>query len=159
MRRVLMALIALTIATGVMAQVGTAVKETGRATVEAAKSAGDQLKGAVSSEPRKSSDKAKAKLHKVKARHHAHVAKEAAKEAGKGGRDGTTSPPDWARVAVTAKETRTGPSDRHTSAAPHYPTCDVTFGRGSRESRACSTVRSSHLGAQTERRPCPYIPR
>lgn len=62
------------------AQVGTTVKEGAKATSEKAQQLGDQAKAAVSSEPDKTVDKAKAKVHKMKAHHHAKAAKEAAKE-------------------------------------------------------------------------------
>jgi len=39
------------------------------------------MKSGVESQPDRSIDKAKAKVHKAKAHHHAHVAKEAAKDA------------------------------------------------------------------------------
>jgi len=62
------------------AQVGSTVKEGAKATGEKAQELGDQAKAAVSSEPDKSIDKAKAKVHKAKAHHHAKAAKEAAKD-------------------------------------------------------------------------------
>jgi hypothetical protein len=64
------------------AQVGTTVKEGAKATGEKAQELGDRAKAAVSSEPDKSVDKAKAEVHKAKA-HHAKAAKEAAKDIGK----------------------------------------------------------------------------
>jgi hypothetical protein len=63
-----------------LAQVGTTVKEGAAATSEKAQQYGDQAKSAVSSEPNKSINKAKAKVHKAKAHHHAKVAKDAAKD-------------------------------------------------------------------------------
>jgi hypothetical protein len=63
-----------------LAQVGTTVKEGAAATSEKAQQYGDQAKSAVSSEPNKSIDKAKAKVHKAKAHHHAKAAKDAAKD-------------------------------------------------------------------------------
>jgi hypothetical protein len=63
-----------------LAQVGTTVKEGAAATSEKAQQYGDQAKSAVSSEPNKSVNKAKAKVHKAKAHHHAKVAKDAAKD-------------------------------------------------------------------------------
>ncbi len=66
-----------------LAQVGTTVKEGAKATAETAKEAGDNVKGAVSSEPNKTIDKSKAKVHKAKAHAHAKAAKDAAKDIGK----------------------------------------------------------------------------
>jgi hypothetical protein len=63
-----------------MAQVGTTAKEGAKATSEKAQQVGDETKAAVSSEPKKSVDKAKAHVHKAKAHHHAKKAKDAAKE-------------------------------------------------------------------------------
>jgi hypothetical protein len=63
-----------------LAQVGTTVKEGAAATSEKAQQYGDQAKSAVSSEPNKSINKAKAKVHKAKAHHHAKAAKDAAKD-------------------------------------------------------------------------------
>ena len=62
------------------AQVGTAVKESAKATGEKAQQIGDQSKAAVESQPDKTVDKAKAQTHKAKAHAHAHAAKDAAKE-------------------------------------------------------------------------------
>jgi uncharacterized protein YfaP (DUF2135 family) len=62
------------------AQVGTTVKEGAKATGEKAQQLGDEAKAAVSSEPDKTIDKAKAQVHKAKAHHHAKAAKEAAKD-------------------------------------------------------------------------------
>lgn len=64
----------------VAAQVGTTVKEGAKAGVEKSEQLGDRAKAAVESEPDRSIDKAKARVHKVKAHHHAKLAKEAAKE-------------------------------------------------------------------------------
>ena len=63
------------------AQVGTAVKETAKATAEGAKEAGDQMKSTVASTPDKQIDKAKAHVHKARARAHRHHAKVAAEAA------------------------------------------------------------------------------
>lgn len=60
------------------AQVGTTVKEGAKATGEKAHEFGDRTKAAVSSEPDKSIDKAKARVHKAKAHHHAKKADAAA---------------------------------------------------------------------------------
>lgn len=65
------------------AQVGTTVKQGAKATGEKAQELGDRAKAAVSSEPDKSVDKAKASVHKAKAHHHAKAAKDAAKDIGK----------------------------------------------------------------------------
>ena len=61
-------------------QVGSTVKEGAKATGEKAHEIGDHVKGAVSSEPNKSEDKAKANIHKAKAHYHARKAKKAAKD-------------------------------------------------------------------------------
>ena len=63
-----------------LAQVGTTISEGAKATGEKAQQYGDQVKGAVSSEPDKTVDKAKAQVHRAKAHHHAKLAKDAAKE-------------------------------------------------------------------------------
>jgi len=63
-----------------VAQVGTTLKEGGKATVEKSEEIGDRAKAAVESEPDKSVDMAKAHIHKVKAHHHAKAAEAAAKE-------------------------------------------------------------------------------
>jgi hypothetical protein len=63
-----------------LAQVGTTVRGGDAATAEKAQQYGDQAKSAVSSEPNKSINKAKAKVHKAKAHHHAKAAKDAAKD-------------------------------------------------------------------------------
>jgi hypothetical protein len=62
------------------AQVGTTLKEGAKATSEKAQEIGDEAKAAVSSEPAKSVDKAKAKVHRAKASYHAKKAATAAKE-------------------------------------------------------------------------------
>lgn len=62
------------------AQVGTTVKEGAKATGEKAQQYGDQAKAAVSSQPNKTADKAKAQVHKAKAHDHAKSAKDAGKE-------------------------------------------------------------------------------
>jgi hypothetical protein len=76
----LVAMVALALSSASLAQVGTTVKEGAKATGEKAEQYGDQAKAAVSSEPNKSVDKAKAQVHKAKAHHHAKVAKDAAKD-------------------------------------------------------------------------------
>jgi hypothetical protein len=79
MRKVLLFVVALTMSSLSLAQVGTTASEGAKATAEKAKQYGDQAKAAVSSEPDKSVDNAKAQVHKAKAHHHAKAAKEAAK--------------------------------------------------------------------------------
>jgi uncharacterized protein YfaP (DUF2135 family) len=80
MKKILLAIAVLAVSSVSLAQVGTTVKEGAQATGEKAKQYGDQAKASVSSEPDKSIDKAKAKVHKAKAHHHARAAKEAGKE-------------------------------------------------------------------------------
>ncbi len=63
-----------------VAQVGTTVKEGAKATGEKAQELGDRAKAAVSTEPHKSVDKAKARVHKAKAHHHAKEADQAGRE-------------------------------------------------------------------------------
>ncbi len=63
-----------------VAQVGTTVKEGAKATGEKAQELGDRTKAAVASEPHKSVDKTKARVHKAKAHHHAKEAGQAARE-------------------------------------------------------------------------------
>ncbi len=62
------------------AQVGTTMKQGADATSQKAQQYGDDAKAAVQSEPNKSVTKAKAKVHKAKAHHHAKAAKDAAKD-------------------------------------------------------------------------------
>ena len=80
MKKILLAIAVLAVSSVSLAQVGTTVKEGAKATGEKAQQYGDQAKAAVSSEPNKSVDKAKANVHKAKANHHAKAAKEAAKD-------------------------------------------------------------------------------
>ena len=80
MKKILLGVVALALCNVSLAQVGTTVKEGAKATGEKAEQYGDQAKAAVSSQPDKSIDKAKAKVHKAKAHHHAKAAKEAAKD-------------------------------------------------------------------------------
>jgi hypothetical protein len=80
MSRFLLTFMALALGNLAVAQVGTTVTEGAKATSEKAQQFGDQAKAAVSSEPDKSVDKAKAQVHKAKAHHHAKVAKDAAKD-------------------------------------------------------------------------------
>ena len=78
--KILVAMVALALSSASLAQVGTTVKEGAKATGEKAEQYGDQAKAAVSSEPNKSVNKAKAQAHKAKAHHHAKAAKDAGKE-------------------------------------------------------------------------------
>jgi hypothetical protein len=64
-----------------MGQAVPAVKETGHAIAEKSKEGADNVKGAFSSQPKKSMYKAKARYHKAKAHEHAHEAKEDAHDA------------------------------------------------------------------------------
>ena len=80
MKQILWCVAMLAVCDLALAQVGTTVKEGAAATSEKAQQYGDQAKSAVSSEPNKSINKAKAKVHKAKAHHHAKVAKDAAKD-------------------------------------------------------------------------------
>ena len=80
MRILILGLASIVVSSGAIAQVSTTAKETGKATAETTRQAGDEVKGAMSSEPNKSIDKAKAKTHKANAKHHAHAAKDAAKD-------------------------------------------------------------------------------
>jgi hypothetical protein len=78
-----LAVAAAIVSQAVMAQVGATVKEGSKATAEKAQQIGDEAKAAVSSEPNKSLNKAKANEHKAKAHYHAHKAESAAKDVGK----------------------------------------------------------------------------
>jgi hypothetical protein len=80
MKRVLFAVAMVAAATLAQAQVGTTLKEGASATSEKAQQYGDQAKAAVSSQPNKTVDKAKAQTHKAKAHAHAKAAKDAAKD-------------------------------------------------------------------------------
>jgi hypothetical protein len=80
MKRLVSILAAVLVCNVSLAQVGTTVKEGAKATGEKAEQYGDQAKGAVSSQPNKSVDKAKAQGHKAKAHAHAKTAKDAGKE-------------------------------------------------------------------------------
>lgn len=80
MNKILLALATVALCNVSMAQVGTTAKEGAKATSEKAQQVGDEAKAAVSSQPDKSVDKAKAKVHKAKAHHHAKAAKAAAKD-------------------------------------------------------------------------------
>jgi Tfp pilus assembly protein PilV len=80
MKRMLFSVAVLAAATLAQAQVGTTLKEGAAATSEKAQQLGDQTKAAVSSQPNKAIDKAKAQTHKAKAHAHAKAAKDAAKD-------------------------------------------------------------------------------
>ena len=80
MKRLLVAAALASVAMLAQAQVGTTLKEGAAATSEKAQQVGDQAKAAVSSQPNKSIDKAKAQTHKAKAHAHAKTAKDAAKD-------------------------------------------------------------------------------
>jgi ElaB/YqjD/DUF883 family membrane-anchored ribosome-binding protein len=80
MNKGLMLVLALCASNVVLAQVGSTASQGASATSEKAKQYGDQTKAAVSSQPDKTVDKAKAQVHKAKAHHHAKVAKDSAKE-------------------------------------------------------------------------------
>jgi hypothetical protein len=80
MRKMLLAIATMSVCSVSLAQVGTTVKEGAKATGEKAQQYGDEAKAAVSSEPNKSVNKAKARVHKAKAHDHAAAAKDAAKE-------------------------------------------------------------------------------
>jgi hypothetical protein len=62
------------------AQVGTAVKQSGKAVAQKTEQVGDQARASMSSEPNRSKYKAKAMVHKAKAHYHAKRAKHAAKK-------------------------------------------------------------------------------
>jgi hypothetical protein len=81
MNKFLALILAMALSSVSVAQVDTAAKEAGKATADTAKQAGHSAKAAVESQPDKAVDKTKAKAHKAKAHHHAHAAKEAAKDA------------------------------------------------------------------------------
>ena len=79
--KVLMLAVAASAVCGVgFAQVGTTVTEGAKATSEKAQQYGDQAKAAVSSQPNKTVNNAKAQTHKAKAHSHAGAAKDAGKE-------------------------------------------------------------------------------
>ena len=80
MKKLLATLLVSVVCTAAMAQVGTTMKEGAKATGEKAEQYGDQAKGAVSTQPSKTVDKAKAQVHKAKAHAHAKAAKDAAKD-------------------------------------------------------------------------------
>ena len=65
-----------------IAQVSTTVKEGAKATGEKAAQYGDEAKAAVSSQPGKATNKAKAHVHKAKAHEDANASKDAARQIG-----------------------------------------------------------------------------
>jgi len=78
--RLIAVLAAVLVSSAALAQVGSTIKEGAKATGEKAQQIGDEAKAAVSAEPNKSANKAKARVHKAKAHQHAKEAKAAAKE-------------------------------------------------------------------------------
>jgi len=83
MKKFLALIFAALLSSEAVAQVESAAKDAGKATSETAKEAADNVKAAGESQPHKAVDKTKAKIHKAKAHHAAHAAKEEAKDAGK----------------------------------------------------------------------------
>jgi hypothetical protein len=83
MKAVLWSVAAMALCNLAVAQVGTAVKDSAKAAGQKTEQIGDQAKAAVSSQPDKSVDKAKAQVHKAKASQKAKQAKQAAKDIGK----------------------------------------------------------------------------
>jgi len=83
MRKFLLMMTALAVCNVSLAQVGATAEEGAKASAEKAKELGDDTKAAVSSQPNRSINKAKAHAHKAKAHYHAHKAKHAAKQVGK----------------------------------------------------------------------------
>lgn len=80
MKKALLLIVVSMACTAAFAQVGTTIKEGAKATGEKAEQYGDQAKAAVSSQPSKSVNKAKAQVHKSRAHAHAKTAKDAARE-------------------------------------------------------------------------------
>ena len=83
MTRWISALTAVLLCNVSMAQVGTTVKEGAKATGQKTAQYGDEAKAAVSSQPSKANNKAKAQAHKAKAHEDARASKDAAKQIGK----------------------------------------------------------------------------
>jgi hypothetical protein len=79
MKKLTIMLAATALSAGAYAQVTTTVKEAAKAAVEKTEQVGDQAKAAVTSGSTKEESKAKAAEHKMKAHHHAHKMKDAAK--------------------------------------------------------------------------------
>jgi hypothetical protein len=82
MNKLIITLSALALSAGAYAQVGTAVKETAKATVEKTEQVGDQAKAAVTTGATRDAAHARAAEHKKRAHHHAQKAKEAASSKG-----------------------------------------------------------------------------
>lgn len=80
MSKSLALIFAMALSSMAVAQVETAAKEAGKATSETVKQAGDRTKAAVESQPNQAVDKTKAQAHEANAHHHAHAAKDAAKD-------------------------------------------------------------------------------
>jgi len=80
LKRILVVAATMAFSSVVAAQVGTTLKEGTKATVQKSEELGDRAKASVESQPDESIDRAKARMHKAKAHHHARAAKEAAKE-------------------------------------------------------------------------------
>ena len=69
MNKTLVLMMAVGLSTGAIAQeVGTAMKQGAKATAEKTEQLGDQAKAAMESQPNKTVDKAKAQIHKAKAK-------------------------------------------------------------------------------------------
>lgn len=83
MNKFLALILAMALSGAAVAQVESATKDAAKATSETAKEAGDRAKASVESQPDKAIDKTKAKVHKAKAHHAAHAAKEEVKDAPK----------------------------------------------------------------------------
>lgn len=79
MNRVIPCLLAFAVSGVVLAQADTTVKQGAHATSQKAQQYADQAKAATESQPDRSIDRAKARVHKAKAHHHARRAKHAAK--------------------------------------------------------------------------------
>jgi hypothetical protein len=79
LNKFIIAIAASTVCGVAFAQVGTTVTEGAKATSQKAQELGDDAKASVESQPDKTIDKTKAKIHKAKAHHHAKAAKDAAK--------------------------------------------------------------------------------
>jgi hypothetical protein len=83
MNKIIAAVAALLVSGVAFAQVGTAVVEGAKATKEKVEQAGQATAGAVTSEPKSTVHKVKAKVHKEKAHEDAEAAKTAVSNIGK----------------------------------------------------------------------------
>jgi hypothetical protein len=83
MKKLLLALAIVFASGATFAQAGTAVKESGKAVGEKALEGKEAVQAAVTSEPKKSMHKAKAKAHKAKSAMHDEKAKAAGDQIGK----------------------------------------------------------------------------